>query len=300
MSIKTYLQLVRLPNLFTAAADSLAGWLLVGGSLAEPRGWLALTLASVGIYAGGVVLNDVFDAEVDRRERPERPIPSGRVSRGGAAALGIALQALGMLLAVASGTRHGATLAALLVGCVLAYDAGLKHTPLGPEVMGACRGLNLLLGASLSTQLGGPLVWTAAGAYALFVTGITWISRSEVDAGPWKNVLAGFVLQNVAVLGLVGVCVGMASAGGQETASGLAPGGVAVLLAIGLRVDARTIRAIRTPSPDLVRLAVKAGILSLVWLHVGLVLAARGPMPAVAVGLLSVPANLAARWIYAT
>ena len=27
-----------------------------------------------------MVLNDVFDAEVDARERPERPIPSGRVS----------------------------------------------------------------------------------------------------------------------------------------------------------------------------------------------------------------------------
>ncbi len=33
--LKPYLQLVRLPNLFTAAADPLAGWLLVGRALVE-------------------------------------------------------------------------------------------------------------------------------------------------------------------------------------------------------------------------------------------------------------------------
>ena len=34
-----------------------------------------------------MVLNDVFDAEVDAREQPDRPIPSGRVSRRAAALL---------------------------------------------------------------------------------------------------------------------------------------------------------------------------------------------------------------------
>ena len=63
--IKPYLQLVRLPNLFTAAADSLAGWLIVRGTLDEPGRWLPLVLASVSIYAAGIVLNDVFDFEID-------------------------------------------------------------------------------------------------------------------------------------------------------------------------------------------------------------------------------------------
>ncbi len=38
--VKAYLQLIRLPNVLTAAADSLAGWLLAGGLLAEPARWV--------------------------------------------------------------------------------------------------------------------------------------------------------------------------------------------------------------------------------------------------------------------
>src|SRR5947209_15340499 len=78
--ITAYLQLIRLPNVLTAAADSLAGWLVVGGSLSEPRHWLPLISASMVLYASGTALNDVFDLEIDRAERPGRPLPSGRVA----------------------------------------------------------------------------------------------------------------------------------------------------------------------------------------------------------------------------
>src|SRR4051794_19149635 len=112
--IKPYLQLVRLPNLFTAAADSLAGWLIVRGSLEEPRRWVPLVLASVAIYAAGIVLNDVFDFEIDRVERPNRPLPSGRVSRRFAAwAGGIAL-VLGPCLAALSGSMVSFVVALIL------------------------------------------------------------------------------------------------------------------------------------------------------------------------------------------
>ena len=36
-------------------------------------------------YTAGMILNDVLDDDVDRRERPERPLPSGAVSRAGRA-----------------------------------------------------------------------------------------------------------------------------------------------------------------------------------------------------------------------
>ena len=93
--IKPYLQLIRLPNVFTAAADSLAGWLLVHGSLQEPRRWLPLVLASMAIYAAGIALNDWFDYAIDLEERPGRPLPSGQVSRRFAAGLGGTLLLLG-------------------------------------------------------------------------------------------------------------------------------------------------------------------------------------------------------------
>ena len=75
-----YLELVRPANVATALADVLAGYAVAG--LGNPGlGWLLLSTAC--LYAGGVVLNDVFDRDLDRIERPERPIPSGRVSVGG-------------------------------------------------------------------------------------------------------------------------------------------------------------------------------------------------------------------------
>ena len=74
------LQLLRLPNVFTALADVAMGFLVTRGSL-QPGGLFALlAAASCQLYLAGMVLNDVFDAEVDARERPGRPIPSGRVS----------------------------------------------------------------------------------------------------------------------------------------------------------------------------------------------------------------------------
>src|SRR4051794_34232900 len=107
MAIKPYLQLVRLPNVFTAAADSLAGWLLVQGSFRDPERWAPLVLASACTYAGGIVLNDVFDYEVDRVERPQRPLPSGRVDRKFATILGIVLLVAGLALAIGSRTTYG-------------------------------------------------------------------------------------------------------------------------------------------------------------------------------------------------
>src|SRR5271163_708207 len=96
-AIRPWLQLIRLPNVVTAAADSLAGWLLATGSFAEPMRWLPLIAASMVLYASGTALNDVFDSEIDRAERPNRPIPSGQISRLTTAWLG----GLGLFLAPA-------------------------------------------------------------------------------------------------------------------------------------------------------------------------------------------------------
>ena len=104
MPLLALLQLIRLPNVLTAAADSLAGWLLGGGSLGEAARWVPLTVASMLLYAAGMALNDVFDTEIDRRERPGRPIPSGRFSRVLAGWLGAAGLVLGPLAAWLSGS----------------------------------------------------------------------------------------------------------------------------------------------------------------------------------------------------
>lgn len=300
MTPKPYLQLVRLPNLFTAAADSLAGYLLARGALGEPARWLPLCGASMAIYAAGIALNDLFDHRIDLEERPARPLPSGAVSRRFAAALGAAGLALGLALA-ALVSVPSLVVAAILVGCVLLYDAGLKRTPLGPEVMGACRGLNLLLGLSVAPGFGGPSAWLAAGSLALFVTGLTWISRSEVESGRSSGVAAGMVIQDAALLGLCAAALRASTFPGASGERPIVPvEGLLVLAMVALVVNSADGRAVVEPSPATIQRAVKTGVLSLVWLDVGLVVAVRGPGPALAVAALWVPAFLLAKWLYST
>jgi len=303
MRIKSYLQLVRLPNVFTAAADSLAGWILVRGSLAEPGRWLPLTLASMAIYAAGIALNDWFDYAIDLEERPGRPLPSGRVSRQFAVGLGGALLVAGPALAALSGSPSSLGIAVLLAACVLAYDAGLKRTFLGPEVMGTCRGLNLLLGMSQAPALGGPGCWQVAGWMAVFVTGVTWISRSEAKttSGGSAGIAAGLALEIVAIVGLLAAAIQPRRFPTLPSAApNVFPEGLLVLLGVALVVCRAGAAALREPLPARVQRAVKTGVLSLVWLNVGVVLAVRGGSAALAVAVLWIPAFLLGRWLYST
>ncbi|MEO6810760.1 MAG: UbiA family prenyltransferase [Isosphaeraceae bacterium] len=301
MAIKPYLQLVRLPNVFTAAADSLAGWLLVRGSFSEPGRWAPLVFASMAIYAAGIALNDYYDYELDRSERPDRPLPSGRVSRRFALVLALGLFGLGLVLAALSGSLASLAVAAVLVGCVVLYDAGLRRTSLGPEVMGACRGLNLLLGMSQASQLGGPMGWLVAGALALFVVGLTWISRSETFSGRIKGVVAGLVLQDLAILGLVIAAFSARRFPNPGDNPEIVPlVGLTVLLVTALIVNLAVSRAVRDPVPGRIQKAVKTSVFSLIWLNVGIVAAVRGPLPALAIAALWIPAFVSGRWLYST
>lgn len=127
--ILAYLQLLRPANIVTAWADILAG-LAVSGILFEDFGALAwLIIATTGLYGGGIVFNDVFDAKLDAIERPERPIPSGRASLGGAIALGCSLLLLGIF--AAAYVSFVSTLLAISIAiAALLYDAWGKHRPI--------------------------------------------------------------------------------------------------------------------------------------------------------------------------
>ncbi|PIQ21202.1 MAG: polyprenyltransferase, partial [Cytophagales bacterium CG18_big_fil_WC_8_21_14_2_50_42_9] len=152
--------LLRPANIITAIADIMLGFAASGSVMmlmqddevtaGEPQMRLLywLILSTIGLYGGGVVFNDVFDAELDRVERPERPIPSGAASRVSATVLGALLLIGGIAAAFQVSVLSGA-LAVLISVIALVYDALGKHfSVLGPINMGLCRGLNLLLGIS--------------------------------------------------------------------------------------------------------------------------------------------------------
>src|SRR5258706_4210279 len=101
-TLRAYAKLLRLPNVFTAVADPLAGWFLVGGG--SPAWQLALLAGtSACLYTSGTVFNDCFDYRLDCREHPERPLPSGAISLGAAITLGVALMIVGLGLAMLAG-----------------------------------------------------------------------------------------------------------------------------------------------------------------------------------------------------
>src|SRR5579872_3523359 len=176
--VRAYLQLVRLPAVFTAMADIFLGFLLTHLSLSPVVDFLWLLGASTGMYLGGMVLNDVFDSQIDARERPNRPIPSGRVSQRAATGIGIGLIVAGFGCAAGAGLAT-AKIAAILAAMILAYDWLLKSTVLGPVAMGCCRSLNIMLGASATYFVWGRPQVLVALAMGIYVAGVTWFARQE-------------------------------------------------------------------------------------------------------------------------
>ena len=259
-----YATLMRPANVVTAMADVLAGAAAAGTADGLP----GLLLSTTALYAGGVVLNDVFDANLDAKERPERPIPSGRVSQREAAALGSALLALGVLLAgVVSLVSF--LVAAAVAATVLLYDAWAKHHPLaGPLAMGACRGLNLLLGLSAAPALLGVL-WPLTLIPVAYIASITAISRGEVHGGRqrtgWLAVgLVGLVLAVLTALGLWG----------SQPVWATLP----FVALFAWRVLPPFVAAAQRPLPALIGTAVRAGVLSLIVLDAALAAAFAGPL----------------------
>lgn len=173
-------ELLRLPNLFTVPGDILLGWCLGG-----MRGGIPFLpiVASLCLYAAGLLWNDCFDASIDAKERPQRPIPSGRVSRYSVFFVACLLAVLGIF---ASWT--GYPIAVVLTGTILFYNLLAKHLPwIGVITMGVCRGLNVYLGVAASWPLHqAPLPTHFIWAFLFFTSYIVLVSviaKNEAKPG---------------------------------------------------------------------------------------------------------------------
>ncbi|MEZ6066844.1 MAG: UbiA family prenyltransferase [Planctomycetaceae bacterium] len=306
-TLKTCAQLVRLPAVFTALADIILGYMLTHRAIGDsPLQLVLLLTTSACLYLAGMVLNDVFDARLDAVERPERPIPSGRVSRSKASLLAVALIVIG--LGTAASLRwlepifcgwNPLLVAGGIVLAVLLYNGLLKSTPLGPISMGLCRFLNVILGASASGFLLGkpfydPQRWIAIGL-AVYVAGVTWFARSEAGPSSRKLLSWGLFVVN---LGLT-ILIGWVWKRGPAETQWLA---FALLAVIALNLNKRMLVAISQPSPTVVQSAVRTLLLSIITLDCAVIFAKTGNIlvaTSIAVGLI-VPAMLTGRWIRMT
>lgn len=177
------IRLGRISNLPTVWTNAFAGFALSGGWLSPLP--LLLVLGAVSLaYVGGMFLNDAFDAEIDRRERPERPIPSGRVSRKAVFSVGSAMLAAGVLglaiVGILSGTGlFPAAAGVLLVAVIVLYDWWHKGNPLSPFLMGLCRVL-VYVAAGLSVTTHPPAaLWIGAALLLCHLIGLTYIAKQE-------------------------------------------------------------------------------------------------------------------------
>lgn len=290
--IRAYAQLVRLPNFFTALADICLGWLALGVPTERWWAFALLLVSSACLYCGGMVWNDFFDVEQDRRERPFRPIPSGRVSRGAAGSIGAGLLAAGFLLAAAAGWP-AAVMAGILVAAILLYDAWLKRTGVGPLAMGACRFLNVLLGLAASGDWPPTWGWYLASLVGIYIVGVTWFARTEARASRKSDLVAAAVVMLLALFLALPAPVFMRSG---ATSSPLF---VYLLVGLGFFVGLPVSRAIVQPKASLVQAAVKRCIFGLVFLDAILATATAGTVGLLILLLLG-PAMLLGRWLYST
>jgi 4-hydroxybenzoate polyprenyltransferase len=300
------MRLCRFPTVFTAMADVFAGFLLTHASLSPLPQFLGLLAASAGLYLSGMVWNDVFDVAQDQQERPQRPLPSGTVSRTGAVRFAAGLMALGLLAAGCIGIPSLAV-ALLLAAAILLYDRFLKRTLLGPLAMGSCRFLNILLGASaagaaLSDVWRLPQIWLAL-ALGTYVAGVTWFARTEARQSSRLALIGGCAVLNAGLAMLALWIIDALPAWGIPIPRGAVRQPMNALFiwgVIGLTINRRAWAAIADPEPALVQLAVGIMLLSIISLDALLIYVQLGDagIPfALGTLALAVPAVLLRRWI---
>lgn len=295
--LSAYLRLLRFPAVFTAMADVLLGFLLVNQSFRPFFDFFLLLAASSCLYMAGMVFNDVFDRDKDAQFRPDRPIPSGQIPLRSAVVTGIGLLLAALVAAGAAGLGS-LSVAGLLALMVLAYDGWLKRTPFGPAAMGACRFLNVLLGASVVQQAA--TIWSppqlpVAAGLGIYVAGITWFARREAQSGRRLELSAAAVVLN---LGLAVLAAFVLYWPGEEARVSVT---LFVLGVVALTINRRLFAALVNPTPARVQTAVSLALLSLIVIDAILALFATGqPGYSFAIVALIVPAAVLARWIPVT
>lgn len=293
-----YARLLRIPNVFTAMADIFLGFLFTHQSFAPAPLFLALLISSALMYLAGMVLNDVYDLEIDKVERPERPLPSGVIDAGWAHTLGLMLLFTGLLSGVGAGVAIGslrpAIVATALALLVFAYDRILKKTPLGPLAMGGCRMLNVLLGMSAAPGEWGLVHLVVAGGLGLYIAGVTWFAKSEAE----ESNRAVLILASVVILlgiGLLSLFPEFMPPVDRDLLRWRL-----LLAVVAFFVGLRLMVAILDPSPDKVQVAIKNCLLSLVVLDAAVTVVLCPPAFGVAILALLAPAMILGRWVYST
>lgn len=196
--MKAWLELLRISNLPTVWTNVIAGLVFASAfaGAVSPIPTMIVLIAASCLYLAGMVLNDLFDASIDAEERPSRPIPSGRVTRGAAAVVGWGLLLIGAALPWTASTAGG-IFAGVIAVLVVLYDRLHARTAWSVLLMALCRWGLYLLGAAATVSMTSAddsiairdadrtfmLVGLLALPTLVHVACFSMVARGEVSAG---------------------------------------------------------------------------------------------------------------------
>lgn len=196
-AFKSYLALCRVGNLPTIWTNVLAASLLTGNL--DPAGYLLLGLAISAFYLAGMSLNDVCDADIDRIQRPERPIPSGRISLSAARNLTFVLFAAGLGLLALMPHWQGLAAGGVLIAAIVVYDLRHKNNPASVLIMAACRFLVFAVASLSLTGAFAPLALAAGSVQFIYIVALSLVARYD-NAHPFPFPIIPWLLAGIALV----------------------------------------------------------------------------------------------------
>ncbi|HVE41258.1 MAG TPA: UbiA family prenyltransferase [Planctomycetota bacterium] len=302
-----YLKLFRFPLVFTAIADSATGYLLARSRPEHAWHFLALAVASAGLYCFGMALNDIADRDRDKAIAPGRVLPSGRltlrsavVAAGGC--LGVSLGALVLLNETPLPQRF--LLWGLVVAGIVVYDMLVKV----PPVMGLVRAFNLFLGVSAAMSLSnlwGERSWIF-GMVALpslvYVSALTYVSTLEEGEVDRRKLIAGVLFMMIGIL-LASLVVRVLSEAIDNSVEGLGAGALSASIKnaadhwhgipFGAVLGAWVLRrACSAKDKKSIMLLIRDGVGGIIVLDAALLGSFSGLLPALCIAALVIPAAI--------
>jgi geranylgeranylglycerol-phosphate geranylgeranyltransferase len=175
--IDGYIQLTRPINLLIAFVSIFMGG-FVTGSIQPLARLLFACLSGTFIAAGANAVNDFYDLEIDRINRPKRPLPSGRISPTHAHVFSIVLFILGIVFSVF--IHMAGTIIAISSSVLLyLYSLRLKRTVLwGNITVATITGMAFVYGGM---AVGRTRVAMVVGVFAFFYHGAREIIKDVED-----------------------------------------------------------------------------------------------------------------------
>lgn len=198
--MKTVLAYVELSRPLNGIIAFISAWL--GGVFASQGNaenlldvrLLLVSIAASLLLSAGNAINDYCDYNIDGINRPQRPIPSGRIQRLHALIFAIVLMAIGIWIGILI-SRSATVFAILVAAALIGYAFWLKRTPfVGNLVVSGLTGSTFIAGGVAIDSVQGTLV-PAIFAF-LFTAAREIIKDIEDTEGDLKNSVKTLAILN--------------------------------------------------------------------------------------------------------